>query len=107
MTNIEIIVAEAIANNVYTEEEIMNILDSGRDLGLHTYQEWKRLGYQVQKGSKALFQARIWKPRKGMSLENFQLMSEEEQSEESKKGRFFLVKASFFGVSQVEKVVLN
>ena len=85
MTNAAIIMNEMILNNV-TEE-------------VDTYQGWQRRGMQVQKGSKALFKTKIWKPRKGAQAEN-----SEELQEEELKSRFILVKAAFFGLSQVERV---
>lgn len=99
MTNLEIIAQEAILNGVYTEEEVDNLIATYGDLGLHTYAEWKRLGYQVKKGSKSLFMARIWRPRKGKNKE----AQEDENTIEIKKN-FIKVNAYFFGSSQVEKL---
>lgn len=59
----------------------------------HTYNYWKRAGYQVQKGSKALFKARIWK--------HATKHIEETDEDES---RMFMKTASFFGASQVAPV---
>lgn len=83
MTNAQIIETECILNGV-TE-----LVD--------TYQGWARAGKQVKKGSKALFQTRIWKPRK-----NSKAKVTEEMTEEELKSKFIMVKASFFGLSQVE-----
>lgn len=60
----------------------------------HTYAHWKSLGYQVKKGSKALFKARIWK---------YAAKKKAEDTDEG-QGRMFMKTASFFGLSQVEKV---
>lgn len=60
----------------------------------HTYAHWKSLGYQVKKGSKALFKARIWK---------YAAKKKAEDSDEE-NGRMFMKTASFFGFLQVEKV---
>lgn len=98
MTNLEIVAIEAVENKIYTKEEIESILEKGMDLGLHTYQEWKRLGYQVQKGSKALFKTKIWKPRKAEDKEK------DELTIEIKKTNFIKVNASFFGIDQVQKI---
>lgn len=57
----------------------------------HTYQEWKELGYQVQKGEKAKFQGKIFLPIR------------DKQDKEKIKG-YFLKTASFFGVEQVKKI---
>lgn len=83
MTNMQIIETECALNGV-TE-----IVD--------TYQGWARNGKQVRKGSKALFQTMIWKPRK-----NTKAQVTEETTEEELKSKFIMVKASFFGLSQVD-----
>ena len=41
MTNTEIIINEALANGLYTEEQIENILASGHMIPLHTFKAWK------------------------------------------------------------------
>lgn len=83
MTNMQIIATECELNGV---SELVD-----------TYQGWARAGKQVKKGSKALFQTRIWKPRK-----NSKAKVTEETTEEELKSKFIMVKASFFGLSQVE-----
>ena len=69
---------------------------------LHTYAVWKQLGYQVQKGEKAVAQFAIWKyMKKGKKQQS----EEEIDGEESKeKGYCRLVNASFFKASQVKKI---
>lgn len=59
----------------------------------HTYAHWKSLGFQVQKGSKALFKARIWK-----------YANKHNEDTDEDDGKMFMETASFFGMSQVEKV---
>lgn len=51
MTNTEIIINEALANGLYTEEQIENILASGHMIPLHTFKAWKDAGYIVKKGN--------------------------------------------------------
>ena len=57
-----------------------------------TYPGWNAAGYQVKKGSKAVFQTKIWKPCK---------IKDPKSGEKEKK--LILVNASFFSLSQVEK----
>ena len=45
MTNTEIIINEALANGLYTEEQIADILASGHMIPLHTFKAWKDNGY--------------------------------------------------------------
>ena len=52
MTNFEII------------ENAKNELGLDEDLILKTYQDWKRLGYQVKKGEKSVLACMIWFPKK-------------------------------------------
>ncbi|MCC8157273.1 MAG: hypothetical protein LIO54_08360 [Oscillospiraceae bacterium] len=73
MTNAQIITGEMILNGIMEEVD--------------TYAGWLRRGYQVQKGQKAKFQTKIWKPVKSKK--------DEDDTE------LILVKASFFAKSQV------
>lgn len=95
MTNFQIITTTAIQQGIFTEEQAVAILESGNELPLHTYAEWKRIGRQVKKGEKAVMQAQIWKMSKAKK-------AEEDQEEE--KSNFFLTKAFFFLESQTETI---
>lgn len=61
MTNTQIIINEAIANGLYTKEEVETILESGHMIPLHTFQTWKSAGYIVRKGEHAKITTRLWK----------------------------------------------
>ena len=61
MTNTQIIINEAVANGLYTKEEVENILASGHMIPLHTFQTWKNAGYSVKKGEHARITTRLWK----------------------------------------------
>lgn len=87
MTNAEIITVACAAAGVMEKVD--------------TYQGWKRAGYQVQKGSRALFSTKIWKPRNKSRRD---IEREEAGEEVEDKGRFIMVKASFFGLSQVAPI---
>lgn len=62
---------------------------------IHTYQIWKELGYQVQKGQQAVAKVLIWKFKPAKDQEG-QMLEEE--------GKMFMKMASFFSASQVEKI---
>lgn len=64
---------------------------------IHTYARWKELGYQVQKGQKAIAQFPVWKYTSKKANDET-----EEQTQEN--GHCFLKKSSFFKMSQVEKI---
>lgn len=63
---------------------------------LHTYAQWKKLGYQVKKGEKSKHRISVWK-RSIKKVEN-----EEGEKEEVDNGRYFLKESAFFTQDQVE-----
>lgn len=62
---------------------------------IHTYNAWKALGFQVQKGQKAVAQFPVWKFKSG---------KENEETGEKDRDKMFMKKASFFTRSQVEMI---
>lgn len=63
---------------------------------LHTYQQWKQLGFQVKRGEKSEHKITIWmKSTKKVTKEN---------GEEEDNGRYFLKDSSFFTQNQVERI---
>ena len=97
MTNNEIITKSAIAAGLITEAEAMEFMKEGRRIPLHTYQEWKRMGYQVKRGEKAALELYLWRFAKNKSEDG----KEEEDAEE----HAYQAKAYLFAASQVEKAV--
>ena len=100
MTNTEIIINEALANGLYTEEQIENILASGHMIPLHTFKAWKEAGYIVKKGEHARITTRLWK------FTNKAKKSEEadENTEGTEHNHYYLAKAFLFTADQVEKI---
>lgn len=91
MTN-EMIIAEAVvANGLMTKEQVQDYLESGNSLPIHTYGEWKRLGYQVKKGEKAVMQVALWKRTK------------KENEDGTIDTNMFLQTAYMFSFEQVEE----
>lgn len=67
---------------------------------IHTYAEWKRLGYQVRRGEHAIADFAIWKKGKGRDVE-----AQNEDGEAvtvPAKPHFFLANAKWFATHQVE-----
>ena len=62
---------------------------------IHTYAAWKELGYQVQKGQKAIAKFTIWKYAKSKSAND---------EEDEGKGQMFMKCAAFFHAGQVEAI---
>lgn len=85
----------------YTGRVFQMELDDGSEVmieeteEIHTYNAWKAMGFQVQKGQKAVAQFVIWKHKNGKV---------DEETGEEGAGRMFMKKASFFTRKQVEKI---
>lgn len=83
---------------IETECAIHEITES-----VNTYAGWMRLGFQVKKGSKALFTTEIWKPCKKKKAESDNNTDNEIEIKPTRQ-KMIMVKAAFFGLSQVEKL---
>lgn len=73
----------------------LNNLDSNK-IVLHTYQTWKKLGYQVKKGEKSEHKIPVWKP----STKKIEVETKEEKT----NGRYFIKTSAFFTQEQVERI---
>lgn len=97
MTNQDIICSEAIAHGIYTKEQVEALISTFTDLGLHTYGDWKHLGYQVRKGEKAKIKTKLWK-KTNKKTKN------KETGKEEKESKFYLCNAYLFTKDQVDKI---
>jgi antirestriction protein ArdC len=77
----------------------LNNLDSNK-IVLHTYQTWKKLGYQVKKGEKSEHKIPVWKP----STKKVEVENEDGTKEEKTNGRYFIKTSAFFTQEQVERI---
>lgn len=100
MTNIQIIASEAIAHNLYTEEQVEELFSTVGCLPLFTFAEWKKAGYFVKKGQKAKLTCYIWKMKK----EKEQSKDKDGNDVEVDATNFYKVKAFLFDETQVEKM---
>lgn len=70
---------------------------------IHTYKEWQALGYQVNKGQKAIARITIWnfttKPSKAAKA-----AAEAEGKEAKETARYYMKEACFFSASQVSQI---
>ena len=73
------------------------------EVDFDTFAGWKRRGFCVKRGQKAVFQTKIWKPCKFKKEEIEQ--QEETGNTEQKRQKLILVNASFFTDEQVERLV--
>lgn len=105
MTNADIIMgaAQELAKAgviAYTGETIEVIDADGKKAtiqateAIHTYQHWLHLGYQVQKGEKAVAKITIWK----------HVDSKEKEDGTKEPAKMFPKTAAFFSASQVKKI---
>ena len=101
MTNAQIIEE---AQEMLLADGILTANDDGEIQPIHTYQVWKKLGYQVKKGETAIAKFQIWK-----CVNNKKQAEEEAENKEEieQKGRKFFFKkmSAFFTDAQVEKIV--
>lgn len=112
MTNLQIIIDEAITNNLYTQEEIETKIKELGFCPVQTFQGWKALGYFVKKGQKAKINTKLWKftnykKRALTETEKEKLSMIMEVSDDAtttdKKNHYYMTNAALFDLSQVEK----
>lgn len=100
MSNFEIITTEAMAAGIYTKEQIEEMVKATGTIPLHTFAEWKRLGYKVKKGEHAKLACRIWKWNE--KTETLPMTDGEDQEVDA--SHYYLAKAFFFTDEQVERI---
>ena len=101
MTNAEIIMEQ---QEILFEAGILHENEDGEIQEIHTFQAWKKQGFQVKKGEKAIAKFPVWKFTK--SKKQAEEESENEEDIEKKgKGYFFKKMSAFFTEDQVEKIV--
>lgn len=99
MTNLDIIVSAVIEAGMYTEQEALDIIAEEGSLPLHTFGEWKRMGYSVKKGETAALKTEIWK--KSTKKQTYTDKDGNEQQIDPK--RFYKKLSHFFTAAQVER----
>lgn len=67
---------------------------------IHTFATWKKLGYQVQKGEKAIAEFMVWK----MCKPSKKQVEEAKKNDEEAKSKMIKKMAYFFKSSQVQKI---
>ncbi len=94
MTNSQIIAT--IAAEIYGEDTVNRMIESGEEIPLHTLKGWQARGsYRVRKGEHGI-ETKLWKRRKGKDGE--------ENNTAEENGEFVLVKSYLFRSDQIEKV---
>lgn len=116
-TNVNLIMLAGIDAGVFTASDLSAFLFMGKMPNYHTFNEWKRHGYIVKKGSKAAFSCRIWDyktSKKGeYTAEEAATMnsiihnadgSEVKEGDPKMHSQYYKFNAYFFGADQVEKI---
>ena len=88
ITNNEIVTA------AWLELVAAGVIDEGETI--HTFDYWKKSGYIVKRGSKAVCALMIWKHTTKHTTND--------DGTEEETGKLFMKKAYFFSSSQVEKI---
>lgn len=87
MTNLEIVIRDAIAAQIFTKEQVDGYLSEG-DLPLKTFREWLNTGFVIKRGEKARLKTRTWQPCK-------------KKKDSDKSEKFILVPTYLFTADQV------
>ena len=108
MTNAEIILGEQIrlaeegiikiVGSIKAETPDGEIIEIPAYQPIHTYQAWKKLGYQVKKGEKAITKFAVW---------HWSAQKKKKDEDEEKavaNGRCYMKTSAFFTDEQVEKI---
>ena len=97
MTNNQIIENAAISAGIFTREQVDEYIQQGRRIPLHTYQEWKRMGYRVKPGEHASIVVSLWK----FSSKKVEL----DDGEEVDDSNYYRSSAYLFTQNQVEAFI--
>lgn len=102
MTNEQIIAN--IAMSIYGEDVVNELIESGKDIPLHTVQGWASRGpYRVKKGEHGI-ETKLWKKKQEQVLKK---ECAENTSTVSADPDFYLCKSFLFRADQVEWVDRN
>lgn len=113
MTNAQIIMQEKIR---LADEGILKIVgwetfetpdgeevDIPKIQPIHTYQAWKKLGYQVKRGEKAVAKFPVWKYLTKKKKEE-EVPDDADGEDKKRSGKCYMKMSAFFTDEQVEKI---
>ena len=88
---------------IITEYKISKKMDLSEPL--YTYQEWKRMGYQVKKGETSKHKVPVWKyTSKVVKDEDGNVKFDTYTQKEERVGKCYMRVAAFFTRDQVERI---
>lgn len=118
--NRTLIMWAGIEAGIFTASDLSAFLFLGKMPHYHTFNDWKRRGYIVKKGSKAAFSCRIWDYKTSKAgtytaeeaAEMNAIMinadgSEVKEGDPKTHSQWYKFTAYFFGLDQVEKINLE
>ena len=100
MTNAQIIEE---AKEMLFADGVLTMNDDGEIQEIHTYQAWKKQGFQVKKGETAVAKFPVWKFTKSKKQAEEEADNKDEV-EQKGKGFFFKKLSAFFTEDQVEPI---
>lgn len=116
--NRTLIMWAGIEAGIFNAEDLSNYLWLSKMPEYHTFNEWKRRGYIVKKGSKAAFSCRIWDYKTSKAgtytAEEAKMMNSiminadgsqvVKEGDEKTSSQWYKFNAYFFGPDQIEKI---
>lgn len=105
MTNGKIIANAALEAGLFTKAEVQAAIQTGVSLPLHTFAEWKRMGFAVRKGEKAALKCDIWRFSECKNLRSAESQNDNAIQEKLKPSYYYKKTAFFFTRHQVEKSI--
>ena len=98
-------VLKATDELILVADEDGKVREVNRPEEIHTFQAWRALGYQVQKGQHAVAKFPVWKYRNASKKgADDREVGEHEELEKKEKGRCFMKTAFFFTADQVKPI---
>ncbi|MCD8110143.1 MAG: hypothetical protein LUE14_08605 [Clostridiales bacterium] len=95
-SNTERIMRDAIANGIYTQEQVDMFLSAGKTPPIHTSETWRRLGFRVKEQESPRLCTKLWQYAENDTLPD-------NSGKEESGGHFYLTKAYLYTSDQVER----
>lgn len=103
MNNMQIVCNAALAEGIYTEEQIGEFMSRFGRLPLFTFSVWKASGWIVKKGEHAKLVVRLWQKKTRKKVAE-PIMEDAIDGENDHSGEYYLKTCYLFSPEQVEKI---
>ena len=101
MTNLAIIEMNKM---MLFADGVLKANEEGEIQEIHTYQAWKKLGFQVKKGEKAIAKFAVWTFNAKKKKDEEEPAETDDSTETKKRGRMYMKMSAFFTDEQVERI---